>query len=268
MSVFNGIIHILDWMDGRDLSDLDQAVETLGCGLTGTAGFDYENAASVIRRVPSLVDICIGTRVERLRIILHGAILAVAPSWRHAIPYGRGYLRDYLGGSNALQCMEAANLYCTTDDAGAIAWWDRLAGEVRAERNDVNTKQGREAERRTVEFERNRLAQYGVSGDVVKWVALEDNRLGYDVLSVNGDSGPLNRRYIEVKSSILNHPRFILTRNEWETANEYGDNYVVYFWHQDSAQPQIYPFDSLRNSVPVDSGDGRWREVEIAVRTN
>jgi len=61
-------------------------------------------------------------------------------------------------------------------------------------------------------------------------MAIEDNAAGYDILSY--DVGPVEptSRLIEVKSSMQNPPRIILTRKEWEAAARYSETYVFHIW--------------------------------------
>ena len=62
---------------------------------------------------------------------------------------------------------------------------------------------------------------------LVKWVSRESDAYGYDIQSVNNDKTP---RYIEVKAthSNIGNMDFYYTQNEYETAQEYGENYFIY----------------------------------------
>ena len=60
----------------------------------------------------------------------------------------------------------------------------------------------------------------------VKWVALDDDSLGYDIL--NAESSP--ERHIEVKGSQGNNIRFYLSSNEWKVGQGLGDAYEIHFW--------------------------------------
>jgi hypothetical protein len=60
----------------------------------------------------------------------------------------------------------------------------------------------------------------------VRWVALDDDTLGYDI----EDVGTCPRRCIEVKASTGTAVRFLLSVNEWKVAHQQGANYEVHFW--------------------------------------
>ncbi|MFC5723561.1 DUF3883 domain-containing protein [Streptomyces gamaensis] len=63
-------------------------------------------------------------------------------------------------------------------------------------------------------------------GTKVRWVARDDETLGYDIEDLNYNP----KRRIEVKASGEEKVRFFLSRNEWNVARELGDAYEVHFW--------------------------------------
>lgn len=60
----------------------------------------------------------------------------------------------------------------------------------------------------------------------ISWVALDDDRLGYDI--TNSASSP--RRHIEVKGSQRSEVHFFMSSNEWEVGHGLGDSYEIHFW--------------------------------------
>ena len=60
----------------------------------------------------------------------------------------------------------------------------------------------------------------------IKWVAQDDDSLGYDI----EDQGDDPTRLIEVKGSQLAEARFFMSANEWRVAHDVGDRYEVHFW--------------------------------------
>lgn len=63
-------------------------------------------------------------------------------------------------------------------------------------------------------------------GTKVRWVARDDETLGYDIEDLNYDP----KRRIEVKASGDEKVRFFLSQNEWNVAREHGETYEVHFW--------------------------------------
>jgi hypothetical protein len=70
---------------------------------------------------------------------------------------------------------------------------------------------------------------------------------------------------IEVKSSTQNPPRIILTRNEWDAAVRFGDAYVFHVWRLPAQDLIERSVTEIKMHIPDDHGQGRWREVEIAL---
>ncbi|MET7906625.1 DUF3883 domain-containing protein [Streptomyces sp. NPDC005355] len=69
----------------------------------------------------------------------------------------------------------------------------------------------------------------------VRWVARDDESLGYDI----EDSNFSPKRRIEVKASAEKIVRFFLSPNELEVARRLGDDYEVHFWGGVSVKASI-----------------------------
>ncbi|MEU0042234.1 DUF3883 domain-containing protein [Streptomyces werraensis] len=67
---------------------------------------------------------------------------------------------------------------------------------------------------------------HAADGSKVRWVARDDETLGYDIEDLNHTP----KRRIEVKASGDGRVRFYLSRNEWNVAHELGGDYEVHFW--------------------------------------
>lgn len=77
----------------------------------------------------------------------------------------------------------------------------------------------------------------------VRWVALDDNSLGYDIRNV--EASP--ERCIEVKGSQGCEVRFFLSSNEWDTGHRLGDAYEIHFWGDISlTRPRAAEYRELR----------------------
>ena len=139
-----------------------------------------------------------------------------------------------------------------------------LAGIVRSEDFAKLLAQGREAERLTLQYEVNRLKQFGI--DLVpRWIALENAAAGYDVISYDPGTVAPTARLIEVKSSSRRPAEIFLTRNEWETAMETKPNYVIHLWRLPEMDLVELTPNDLIDHVPKDGGSGAWQLVRIVL---
>jgi hypothetical protein len=121
-------------------------------------------------------------------------------------------------------------------------------------------------ELRTTRETRNNLAKLGLPLEP-RWMAIEDNTVGYDVLSYNpGKFGPLNK-LIEVKSTIASPLRFFLSRNEWEQASKFGKAYVFHVWDIQKQPAVLYEktVEQIAPHVPQDNNKGHWKTALIPV---
>ena len=73
-------------------------------------------------------------------------------------------------------------------------------------------------------------------------------------------------RVIEVKSSVQEPPRVIITRGEWESAVEFGEAYVFHIWKVGAVIPIEMNVASMMQNIPIDQGTGTWLEVEVVGR--
>jgi hypothetical protein len=127
---------------------------------------------------------------------------------------------------------------------------------------------GRTGERLSLEHEKKRLEPLGLA-ESVQWLALENNALGYDILSCDLIDGVVLERFIEAKACQFSPPQFYISRNEWEVAKEKRDAYLVHVWSLSDRRLQLIQFAELETHVPLDSvsGKGRWRTVKISLNS-
>ena len=145
-------------------------------------------------------------------------------------------------------------------------WWDRVAGQARLAADQIKLARARAAERLSLKHEVARLRQLGINQDP-KWISIEDNTAGYDILSYDlGPTEPTNR-LIEVKSTVASPLRFFLTRNEWDQACSFGPSYHFHIWDMQANPPRLYQRTSteITPHVPSDNERGRWTNAEIPV---
>lgn len=121
----------------------------------------------------------------------------------------------------------------------APQWWDHISGRVRLEGDRKKLERGRIAEELSLNYENERLKREGIDIEA-RWMAIEDNTVGYDILSYErGDYGPINK-LIEVKSTIASPLRIYITRNEWNQAQSIGAAYCFHVWDLQEKPPRLY----------------------------
>jgi hypothetical protein len=133
----------------------------------------------------------------------------------------------------------------------------RLAGD------QIKMGRAREAERLTIDHEKDRLRALGIDREPV-WVAIEDNTAGYDVLSYDIGSIEPIARLIEVKSAIVSPLRFQISRNQWEQARKFG-SYHFHIWDMQARPPRLYERTQVQIAphIPTDNERGKWQNTEI-----
>ncbi len=217
---------------------------------------DYDAGADIEGRIPAHY-------VTPLETFFTAAIEAIvadqSPMWARLAPAGRNHVLQAIG-INGVQCLRSAGLLGS--DARATNWWDALASANRGERDARLLAQGREGERLSLAYESDRLKREGITRAPV-WVAIDDNTVGYDILSYSShDDGEINR-LIEVKTTRADPPRMILSRNEWKTAAQYGAAFEFHLWELKGEILTIYSVEEIRPHIPTDNGDGNWESVQI-----
>lgn len=181
------------------------------------------------------------------------------PLWARLAPAGRSHVLQAIG-VNGAQCLRAAGLLGT--GARATDWWDALAAAYRGERDARLLAQGREGERLSLAYETERLRQEGIAREPV-WVAIDDNTVGYDILSYALHGENEVSRLIEVKTTQADPPRMVLSRNEWKTAEQFGIAFQFHLWSLPAGLLTVISVDEIRAHIPTDNGRGAWERVEI-----
>lgn len=193
---------------------------------------------------------------QRLRRALLDIVEAVNPPWAQNSRFGRRRFLQYAPVEIVQVCDEAGLADGADDDS--VAFWDTLAARARGLRDVQLNEIGREGERLTLMYEASRTKRQP------KWVALDSNEDGYDILSQIAieDSSLL---CIEVKASRQGlHGSFFLTRHEWETAQSLR-NFCMHLWDVSKSAPELaaLTIDDLQNHLPADCGSGSWDVVKV-----
>jgi len=134
-----------------------------------------------------------------LREALRVLIKLHCPWWRRLAPYGRQRLATALS-TDELQTFRAAGLMQSPPDPDVVSWWDVLAADARTAADEKLTAQGRYAEQLSLSFEKARLKELAIH-EAPRWIAVEDNGAGYDILSFDLTKHGYKNRLIEVKST-------------------------------------------------------------------
>jgi hypothetical protein len=226
-----------------------------------SAASDFELGLEIHGLLPA--ELTFSDPAGHLRLTLARLITLHRPWWIKGMPYGRERLTALLERDEA-QCFRASGLFEEPASEPVVRWWDELAQAVRAGVNDRLLLQGREAERLSLAHEEKRLADFGITR-APRWVAIEDNGAGYDILSYDVGTVEPTSRLIEVKSSTQNPPRLILTRGEWEAALHYGEVYRFHLWVLPSRTLIERTVVEIAPHIPTDQGQGVWALVEIDV---
>ena len=217
---------------------------------------DFEAGIAVEGKIPAAVSM-------PAEAFFTGAIDAIVaerrPFWARLAPAGRSHVLQAIG-VNGAQCLRAAGLLGT--GVRATDWWDALAAAYRGERDARLLAQGREGERLSLAYETERLRQEGITREPV-WVAIDDNTVGYDILSYARHGENEVSRLIEVKTTQADPPRMILSRNEWKTAEQFGAAFQFHLWSLPAASLTVMSVDEIRPHIPTNNGCGDWESVEI-----
>jgi hypothetical protein len=202
---------------------------------------------------------------ENMEASLRGAIAVLAqrakPFWARMATLGREKVRKLLDVDQE-QCLRYAGLLDTPLDESSMQWWDDLAKFFRGQQEERRNEIGRQAERLTIAYENAQLLSLGIA-ETPRWVALEDNTLGFDVVSFRKRDDEPYEIYIEVKGSAATPARFILTRNEWDKAESIGERYFLYVWNIGDKSLRIISQRDLFLHIPSDKGSGHWATAEF-----
>lgn len=219
---------------------------------------DYQTGVALERCVPD----GLGDDLETFFTAAIDAIIqARQPFWLRLAPNGRNSVCAALD-ENGRQCFRNAGLLGTSERA--IGWWDRMATSVRMAQDADRLAQGRHGERLSFEREKAFLKEQGIDKEPL-WVALDDNSLGYDILSYRRHGDRVVNRLVEVKTTYSEPPRLILTRNEWRSADRFGDAFEYHIWAFPEETLSVKSVADVRPHIPSNTGDGEWLDVEIVL---
>jgi len=202
---------------------------------------------------------------EFYRCCIKDAILVHRMTWARTIVLGRAHLIRQLGRDEQ-QCFRAAQLMDSPPSEGTFEWWNSLDNQMRWFMDQKKREGSRMAEKLSLAHEVLRLKAMGIMKQP-QWVAIEDNTVGYDILSYDsGQFGPVNR-LIEVKSTVWSPLRFIVSRNEWAQGVKFGAAYHFHIWDLAQSPPRLYErtLAQVLPHIPSDNEKGKWTNASIPV---
>lgn len=263
MGAFDGLRSIRLYAAKSGNNDRSQTVEILKAISADLASLDFDSALELDELVSASAPP--DQPHQFYRCCLTDLILAQRTGWARVITLGRGKFFRQLD-RDELQCFRAAILDGDPPSPDVVEWWDALSGQMRRVSDHNRMQRAREAEWLTLQHEVQRLSVMGITLQP-RWVAIDDNTAGYDILSYDQwERGPRNR-LIEVKSTIASPLRFYVTRNEWEQALKFGDAYHFHIWDLAAQPPRLFERSAaqIQPHIPEDQANGKWSTAEIPV---
>ncbi len=266
MPAFEGLRILRSYCASRPDTPLDELSELILKVEADSHSFDLEAAifldSIVKRQAPH-------EGVGFYRICLADVLLIELPEWARLVTLGRGRFIKRLKAAeyrDIRSLFRQARLLDEPPSAGDIEWWDDLQAQVRGRQNQDAMRRAREAEKLTLSHEISRLQSLGID-TAPRWMAIEDNTVGYDILSYAPTEFGLVNLLIEVKSTIASPLRFHVTRNEWEQASSFGEAFLFHIWDLRPNPPILYERTVAQVSphIPDDNEDGRWTNALIPV---
>lgn len=214
--------------------------------------------AGVLHATPAGLRVAECSRYElALRRITLDYVESLKPDWLQNAPYGRSRLLAFCPPGVGQVLVEAGTAGAPTDDV--VAFWDELASIARGLHHDRMLAIGRQGERLTLAHEQAR------TGTAPRWVAIDSNQDGYDVLSIKAADDPALLS-IEVKASRAGLAGYLhLSRREWDMATQ-SPAYVFHLWDlKFAAAPRLaaVPLETMADHVPGDAGSGCWEAVQV-----
>lgn len=203
------------------------------------------------------------SNIEIKKTILIKYLKLNNPSWLNKIQWGiKTTVFDFLKENNY-------NLFCCLLDCKLISleknivkwWYDNLATT-----KDNKIEIGLDGEFLSYKYENEFLE---INEENLNHISLKKSDVGYDIKSVISKSN-LTVKPIEVKTTTkINNPTIFLTRNEWEKSHI--SNYLFHLWILDKKKDLAHLFfikpQELKNNISTDKGEGRWKILEIPVKS-
>lgn len=257
MAAYSAFVALRAYVEKNPEIDMPEAIDGICRTSADAVGLDYGGGIMILEQVT----VASGWRDDKsgLRTVIYELVKRGQPWWLRLVPYGRDKARAVLD-EDQQQCLREAGLFDAVPAPDIVAWWDDIASFVRGTIDTERMARAREAERLSLELERERLRKLGINQQP-EWVSLEDNSLGYDIRSYGLEDGRLATRLIEVKSTVSD--TIFITRNEWENADSAGRQYYFHVWKLPEKTIKEYPASDIKPHIPLDQGAGAWHDTLV-----
>lgn len=268
MPAFEGLRMLRQYEADRPASAPDELVRLITKVEATATSLDLEAAVYLHQQVAKGAPF---QSVEFYRSCITAVILLDIPDWAKLVTLGRGIFIKRLGDEefrdirSVFREARLLDMPATLDD---IAWWDDLQTHVRLQKDLEFNKRSREAELLSLERETAELSKLGIDKLPI-WMAIEDNTVGYDILSYLPSQFGTKNKLIEVKSTIANPPSFTLSKNEWEQARKFGDAFYFQIWVFVPGKAPVFfekTVAEVAPHIPMNLGKGKWKNAIVPVK--
>ena len=259
LSTFLAFTEVHRYKLDNPVLSIEECISTIQAVRSDSSLNDFDGARQLLTILDS--DFEWDDSKPSLRHFIYEIVKLCNPFWLMYIPSGREKVRSALS-RDVSQCFREAGLLDPMPDKKTIDWWDELSAFVRGRNETERMLRARYAERLSIEHETRRLACLGIKKKPV-WVSLEDNSIGYDVLSYKWKGPYIVSRLIEVKSTVSNV--FYISRNEWNNAATSKDQTVFHIWTLPEESLMELSVLDVKTHIPSDQGSGMWQEVRVTL---
>jgi hypothetical protein len=216
---------------------------------------DSDGSVSIAHRGQECLELNHAT--EQLRFLLTDYFFLRQDPWLQLARRGRIHVL-LQAPPEISQLLHEAELAEGENDE-VVRFWDDVADRVRGDKDRNRTEVGRTGERLSLLYETKR------TGKKPRWVALDSDEFGYDLLSIASASDPAPMK-IECKCSErpLGEATLYLTRNEWETADK-SERYCFHLWNTASHKTRLAVIcvEDMRPHVPENRRSGSWETAQV-----
>ena len=242
MSAMSAFLKAREIMHELELDSFSSASQIALNSSTESSRHDYIAASKIDDLINEDIDTSIWD--VALRKILKIAILNGDYSWKGSFKYGRKYVLESLS-INERQVFRSAGLLTNDFNDEITSWWDQMQIALGLSHPDFGF---REWERRTLDREIALLAKLDCP-NLPKWVSIDDNMAGFDILSFRIINEKWEEVFVEVKSSSTGLKRFFLSDREAEKLELSPSRYFLYFWDITTETDHIFTGAELINHL-------------------